>query len=161
MRSSSSMMSTNTLPPPASSSCSPPTTTVSPRLSTSYSTRTHSMVICAKRSIHKPVDRLNLHVDTISSSIIPRNYYQAFQHPNWLNAMKDEYGALISNSTRVLVPQPSNANVVNCIWFFKMKLNADGSLARYKVLLVANGYCQHPIIGCDETFSLFIKLTTI
>ena len=75
--------------------------------------------------------------------------------------MKDEYNALISNGTWVLVPWPSNANVVNCIWLFKKKLNADGSLAQYKARLVANVRDQRPGIDCDETFSLVAKPATI
>ena len=71
--------------------------------------------------------------------------------------MKDEYNALISNKTWVLVPRPTNVNVVNCIWLFKKKFNADGSLSRYKARLVANGRNQQPDIDCNETLSPDVK----
>lgn len=64
---------------------------------------------------------------------------------------------LFSNDTWLLVPRPANANVVNCIWLFKNKFNANGSLARYKARLVANGRSQRPGIDCDETFSPVTK----
>ena len=120
---------------------------------------THPMLTRAKRGIFKPTQKLNLHVD--SSSPIPRTYLQAFKDPNWLRAIREEYSALISNNTWVLVPPPSDANVINCIWLFKKKLNADGSLSRYKARLVANGRTQIPGIDCDETFSPVVKPTTI
>ncbi|KAI3780426.1 hypothetical protein L2E82_10407 [Cichorium intybus] len=119
----------------------------------------HPMVTRAKHGIFKPIRKLNLHIDT--SSPVPKNYLQAFNDPNWLNAMTEEYTALISNKTWVLVPRPLDANVINCIWLFKKKLNADGSLSRYKACLVANGRSQRPDIDCDETFSLVVKPATI
>ena len=96
-----------------------------------------------------------------TSSPIPRTYSQAFRDPHWLNAMQEEYDALMSNGTWELVPRPHNANVVNCIWLFKKKHNADDSLSRYKVRLVANGRSQRHGIDCDETFSLVVKPATI
>ncbi|KAL7584192.1 hypothetical protein Lser_V15G45812 [Lactuca serriola] len=77
----------------------------------------------------KPVNRLNLHIDTIIDSHLPRNYHQDLRDPNLLNAMKEEFNAIISNKTWVLVPAPPDANIVNCIWLFKKKFNADGYLA--------------------------------
>ena len=113
----------------------------------------------AKQGIFKPIQKLNLHV--ASESPVPKNYSQEFKDPNWLNAMTDEYNALISNNTWILVPRPPAANIINCIWLFKKKLNADGSLLQYKARLVANGRNQRPDIDCDETFSLVVKLATI
>nr|GEX60141.1 ribonuclease H-like domain-containing protein [Tanacetum cinerariifolium] len=39
----------------------------------------------------------------------------------------------------ILVPRPHNVNIVRCLWLFRHKHNADGSLNRYKACLVANG----------------------
>lgn len=75
--------------------------------------------------------------------------------------MHEEYNALIYNNTYVLVPRPFTTNVVNCIWFFKMKYNAYESLSRYKVRLVANICSQQLDINCGETFNLVVKPTTI
>lgn len=71
--------------------------------------------------------------------------------------MTEEFNALISNQTWILVPRPSTANVVNCIRLFKKKHNLDGSLARYKARLVTNGRNERPYMDCDETFSLVVK----
>nr|GEV58191.1 reverse transcriptase domain-containing protein [Tanacetum cinerariifolium] len=60
-----------------------------------------------------------------------------------------------------LIPRPPDANVVHCIWFFRHKYLADGTLSRYKARLVANGSTQLEGVDVDETFSPFVKPGTI
>lgn len=91
---------------------------------------THPMVTRSHLGMVKHVNRLNLLVNTSSSD--PCNYSQAFQDPNWLNVMNDEYNALITNQMWTSVPRPPGANIINCIWLFKKKQHVDGSIARYK-----------------------------
>jgi hypothetical protein len=47
-----------------------------------------------------------------ASTPIPSSVRAALADPNWRAAMKDEYGALMSNGTWELVSQPRNSNVV-------------------------------------------------
>lgn len=68
---------------------------------------------------------------------------------------------LVTNKTWVLIPWPMEANIINYIWLFKKKYNADATLARYKARLVANGCSQRPGIDYDVTFSLVVKPATI
>ncbi|GJS25500.1 retrotransposon-related protein [Tanacetum coccineum] len=75
--------------------------------------------------------------------------------------MYDEYNTLIKNGTWVLVPKPPGANIVRCVWLFRHKFHADGSLSRYKARLVANDSSHQVGIDCDETFNLVVKPTTI
>lgn len=75
--------------------------------------------------------------------------------------MTDEYNALIKNNTWNLVPKPAGINIVNLMWLYKHKYKADGSLARYKSRLVANGKSQEHGIDFDETFSHVVKPATI
>nr|GEU82182.1 ribonuclease H-like domain-containing protein [Tanacetum cinerariifolium] len=117
------------------------------------------MVTRAKDGIFKPLERMNCHVTTTSP--LPRSHVHALRDPNWKEAMLDEYNALISNRTWVLVPNLANVNVVHFMWLFKHKFHADGSLSRYKAHIVANGRSQQQDIDCDETFSLVVKPTTI
>ncbi|GJU84109.1 DNA helicase, partial [Tanacetum coccineum] len=109
--------------------------------------------------ISKPLTRMNCHATTTSP--IPRSHLHALRNPNWHKAMVDEYNALISNGTWVLVPRPTNVNIVRSMWLFRHKYNADGSLSRYKARLVANGRSQQQGIDCDETFSPVVKPATI
>ena len=55
----------------------------------------------------------------------------------WKDAADDEYMSLMKNNTWNLVDLPDGKNLVGCKWPFKLKRNADGSINRYKVRLVA------------------------
>lgn len=67
----------------------------------------------------------------------------------------------MKQNTWDLVPPPSNANVIGCQWIFKIKRHSDGSIARYKARLVANGNQQYEGLDFTETFSPVIKQPTI
>nr|GEX76253.1 ribonuclease H-like domain-containing protein [Tanacetum cinerariifolium]GEX76257.1 ribonuclease H-like domain-containing protein [Tanacetum cinerariifolium]GEX76562.1 ribonuclease H-like domain-containing protein [Tanacetum cinerariifolium] len=140
-----------TLPP----NTSPPNTSPPPPPSTSQ----HPMVTRSKVGIVKANPKYNFHVTTSSS--IPKSPFYALRDPNWIQAMFDEYKALIDNKTWVLVPCPPNVNIVRSMWFYKHKYKADGSLGWYKAQLVANGCSQQQGIDNDETFSHVIKPATI
>ncbi|GKE93254.1 ribonuclease H-like domain-containing protein, partial [Tanacetum coccineum] len=92
----------------------------------------HPMVTCFRVGTNRPTERLNLHVS--SASPLPKSYRDAFNDPNWQNAMRDEYTALI-----------------------KTKLG----LYRYKARLVANGSTQVEGVDVDKTFSPVVKPGTI
>ncbi|GKA63856.1 ribonuclease H-like domain-containing protein [Tanacetum coccineum] len=88
-------------------------------------------------------------------------HVHALHDPNWKKAMLDEYNALITNGTWVLMPRPANVNIVISMWLLKHKHHANRSLSRYKARLVANGRSQQQGIDCDNTFSLVVKPATI
>ncbi|GJU10383.1 ribonuclease H-like domain-containing protein [Tanacetum coccineum] len=117
------------------------------------------MVTRYRVGTNRPTQRYTLSVSTISP--IPKSYNHAFQDPHWYRAMLDEYNALIKNNTWILVPRPSDANIVRSLWLFRHKYNADGTLNRYKACLVANGSTQLTGIDVDETFSPIVKPATI
>ncbi|GKE86541.1 ribonuclease H-like domain-containing protein, partial [Tanacetum coccineum] len=94
-------------------------------------------------------------------SPLPKSYRDAFNDPNWQNVMCDEYHTLIKNNTWTLVPRPTDTNVVRCMWLFRHKYHAYGTLSRYKARLVANGSTQIEVIDVDETFSPIVKPHTI
>nr|GEX18372.1 ribonuclease H-like domain-containing protein [Tanacetum cinerariifolium] len=117
------------------------------------------MVTWSQSGIAKPIDRLSLLI--LSLSPIPKSLFLALNGPNWSNAVYDEYKALVKNGIWVLVPRPSDVNLVRSMWLFKPKLYADGTLSRYKTRLVANGSSQQLGIDFDETFSPVVKPATI
>nr|GEU88255.1 ribonuclease H-like domain-containing protein [Tanacetum cinerariifolium] len=98
---------------------------------------------------NRPIERLNLHVSTISPLL--KSYVDAFNDQNLQNAMNDEYNELLKNNTWTLVPRPTDANVVRYIWLFRHKLLADETLSRYKARLVASGSTPLSGIDVDET----------
>ncbi|GKD24717.1 ribonuclease H-like domain-containing protein [Tanacetum coccineum] len=111
----------------------------------------HPMVTRFRVRTNHPTKRLTLHMYLVSP--LPKSYRDAFSDPNWQNAMRDEYHALIKNKTWTLVPRPPDTNIVRCMWLFRHKYLADGTLSRYKARLVANGSTQLEGVDVDETFS--------
>ncbi|KAG8480454.1 hypothetical protein CXB51_024676 [Gossypium anomalum] len=116
----------------------------------------HPMQTRSKSGIFKP---------RVFSSVLdekePSTIDEAFQSAAWTAAAKAEYGALISNHTWDLVPLPAGHRAVGCKWIFKVKRNADGSVARYKGRLVVKGYLQEAGVDFYETFSPVVKPTTV
>ncbi|GKA89345.1 ribonuclease H-like domain-containing protein [Tanacetum coccineum] len=68
------------------------------------------MVTRSQAGIVKPIDRLSLHTSPLSH--IPKSSFLALKDPNWSNAMHDEYNTLVKNGTWILVPMPSNVNLL-------------------------------------------------
>nr|GEX49318.1 ribonuclease H-like domain-containing protein [Tanacetum cinerariifolium] len=99
-----------------------------------------------------PNPRYAGHVSTISP--LPQSYKEAFNYPNWRNAMFDAYNALIKNKTLTSVPRLEGANIVRCMWLFRHKFLAGGTLSQYKACLISNGSTQVEGVDVDETFSL-------
>nr|GEZ10393.1 ribonuclease H-like domain-containing protein [Tanacetum cinerariifolium] len=98
---------------------------------------------------------MNCHVTTTSP--LPRSHVHALHDPNRKEAMLDEYNALITNGTWVLIPRSANVNVVRSMWLFKHKFNADGSLSGYKARL----HClQHFYSGSLLPSTLHLSSTT-
>lgn len=58
----------------------------------------------------------------------------------WKQAMIDEITVLQRQGIWTLVPPPSGKNIVGSKWIFRINMNADGSLNKYKSRLVAQGF---------------------
>lgn len=93
--------------------------------------------------------------DFIMAAVVvdePTTYKEAIEShekAEWLKAMETEMTSLQSNNTWILVNHPKDRKLISCKWVYKKKINADGSLDKYKSRLVARGYTQEK--GIDYT----------
>ncbi|KAL0461106.1 UNVERIFIED_CONTAM: Retrovirus-related Pol polyprotein from transposon RE1 [Sesamum latifolium] len=91
----------------------------------------------------------------------PKSYLEASTSPEWKSAMKAELCALETDNTWEITHLPPNKTNIGCQWVFKLKLNADGSIDRYKARLFAKGYNQIEGIDYNESFSPVAKSMTV
>jgi len=97
----------------------------------------------------------------VIQKVEPICFEQAVGNLKWDNAMDEEMAALDANATWELVALPEDKKTIGCKWMYKVKHNANGSMSRYKVRLVAKGYAQTYGIDYEETYSLIAKMTTV
>lgn len=79
----------------------------------------------------------------------------------WKEAMNDEYGSLMQNKTWNLVDLPNGKRAIDNRWVYKVKLDQNGEIERFKARLVIRGFTQEYGINYFETFSPVVKFTSI
>ncbi|XP_071678378.1 uncharacterized protein [Lolium perenne] len=134
---------------------------VAPAVSTRPRTRLQSGISQPKVVTDGRVRYDGIRFANYTNSGEPSDVREALADPVWKSAMDEEYQALKHNHTWHLVPAGAGKNVIDCKWVYKVKKCADGSIDRYKALLVAKGFKQRYGIDYEDTFSPVVKATTI
>lgn len=98
---------------------------------------------------------------SLNATTEPTTYVEAQQHECRRKAMNLELTALEENGTWSLVPAPSGIIPIGNKWVYRIKRKVDGSVERYKTMLVAKGYNQVERLDYFDTFSPVAKLTTV
>ena len=75
--------------------------------------------------------------------------------------MDKEIQALEKNHTWDVTSLPPGKSPISCKWVYKVKLNLDGSVERFKAWLVAKGYTQREGLDFLETFSSVAKIVSM
>lgn len=78
----------------------------------------------------------------------PTSYYEAATDSNWVAAIEKELTALNKNHMWDFVLLPKEKKAIGYKWIYIIKKNGDGSIERYKAMLVAKGFTQKYGIDC-------------
>jgi hypothetical protein len=79
----------------------------------------------------------------------------------WSTAFDEELSTLMAMNTWELCDLPSGRKAIPCKLVFKRKLNADGSIERYKARLVVTGFHQKLGIDYDAVFAPVVRMSTV
>lgn len=79
----------------------------------------------------------------------------------WIDAMREEYGALMENNTWKLVCMPPDRRPIDCKWVYKTKRNNDGNIVRHKARLVIKGCAQRKGVDFEETYAPVVRYNSI
>ena len=94
----------------------------------------------------------------------PSTFEEAVSSANkakWEKAVEAEMRSLDNNHVWDLVQLPEGRKLVGSKWVFKVKLDGDGQVERYKARLVAQGFTQTKGADYDETFSPVVRMESL
>ena len=75
--------------------------------------------------------------------------------------MQLDIDTIQKNQTQILVNKPITKKLIGLKWIYKVKLNPDGSINKYKTRLMAKGFAQQYGLDYIETFAPMTRLDTI
>lgn len=97
----------------------------------------------------------------LSSVSVPCSVSKAIQQLQWRNIMEEEMRVLERNKTWELVDLPKGKKLVGYKWEFTIKYKSNGTVERYKALLVAKWYTQSYGILYQETFAHLANMNSV
>ncbi|KAL0298537.1 UNVERIFIED_CONTAM: Retrovirus-related Pol polyprotein from transposon TNT 1-94 [Sesamum radiatum] len=77
------------------------------------------------------------------------------------NAINDEMDSIMGNNTWVLADLPPGCKLSGCKWIFKKKMKGDGTIKKFKAILVIQGFRQRPGIDYFDTYVPIAHRSTI
>ncbi|XP_021746663.1 uncharacterized protein LOC110712507 [Chenopodium quinoa] len=105
--------------------------------------------------------RHRVFIAAVDTMVEPRNFNEVMQHEGWKEAMRKEITAPENNETWVMEKIPPGKKALGCRWVYKVKLNSDGTIERWKARLVIFGNNQVEGIDYNKTFAPVAKMVTV
>jgi len=78
-----------------------------------------------------------------------------------MEAMRDEINSMTRNKVWELVDLSPQRKSIGNKWVFKIKRQADRTIDKFKVHLVAKGFTQIQGVDYEETFSPVVRITSV
>ncbi|KAI5335657.1 hypothetical protein L3X38_025790 [Prunus dulcis] len=97
----------------------------------------------------------------LSTDSDPIFFEDAVKNEKWRQAMNFEIETIERNDTWELTELPLGSKVIGVKWVYKMKLNENGEVDKYKARLVAKEYSQRYGVDYAEVFAPVARLDTI
>ena len=105
--------------------------------------------------------------DLLTDIVTPNTYSEAKRSknfPRWQESMNKEIEDLIKHDTWITMDRkdvPKNRKVTKSRWVYKVKLNRDGSIERFKSRFVVCGYSQVKGVDYTHSFSATMRATSL
>ena len=127
-----------------------------------YSTTTETpFPISSSLSYSKLSSSYHAYINNISQISIPTSFAEAQKSKEWGEAVDVEFNAMEATHTWDVTTLPPGKKAVGCRLLYSLKFNADGTLERRKVRLVAKGYTQKEGQDYNDIFSPVAKMATV
>jgi transposase InsO family protein len=94
----------------------------------------------------------------------PTSFQEALQRPDrdkWIAAMIAEIDSIMENRTWTLCDLPPRKNCITVKWVFKIKLDGNNKIERYKCRIVARGFSQIAGLDFEETFAPVVRIESV
>ena len=94
----------------------------------------------------------------------PATFYEALRRPGadkWIEAMISEIESIIANKTWTLCDLPLGRSCIGTKWVFKLKLDGNNNVERFKCRIVAKGYSQIAGLDFDKTFAPVVRIESV
>ena len=105
--------------------------------------------------------------DLLTDIVTPNSYSQAMkskEKERWIESMNKEHTDLLKHDTWEAIPRnkvPANRKITKSKWVYKVKLNRDGSIERFKSRFVVCGYSQVKGVDFEHSFSATMRATSL